>query len=113
LKTKRETYALLEQINLYYEQFQITQQKIDSWHEVLIDFSYERLQRNLLKYVTYSSFPPKICDLISTSDRISRAIPDVMETHTQLMNEQSPADEEVIKTELANIRELLGIQWED
>jgi hypothetical protein len=113
LKTKRETYALLEQINLYYEQFQITQQKIDSWHEVLLDFSYEKLQRNLLKYVTYSSFPPKICDLISASDRISRAIPDVTETYAQLMNDQPPANEEVIKTELANICNLLGIQRED
>jgi hypothetical protein len=113
LKTKRETYALLEQINLYYEQFQITQQKIDSWHEVLIDFSYEKLQRNLLKYVTYSSFPPKICDLISASDRISRAIPDVTETYAQLMNDQPSANKEVIKSELANICNLLGIKRED
>lgn len=113
MKTKRETYALLEQICLYYEQFQINQQKIDGWHEVLKDFSYDHLQGNLLKYVTHASFPPKICDLISTSDRISRAIPDAMETHTNLMNDQPPANEEVVKAELANIRKLLGIQRED
>jgi hypothetical protein len=113
LKTKRETYALLEQIYLYYEQFQINQQKIDGWHEVLKDFSYEQLHQNLVKYVTHSSFPPKICDLISTSDRISRAIPDATETDTNLMNDQPPANEEVIKAELANIRKLLGIQRED
>lgn len=113
LKTKRETYTLIELIYLYYEQFQINQQKIDSWHEALKDFSYERLHRNLLKYVTHSSFPPKICDLISTSDGRSRAIPDATETYTQLMNEQPPANEEVVKAELAKIRKLLGIQREE
>jgi hypothetical protein len=113
LKTKRETYALLEQIYLCYDQFQINQQKIDSWHEALKDFSYEPLHRNLLNYVTHSSFPPKICDLISTSDLRSRAIPDAIETYTQLIIDQPPANEEVIKAELAKIRELLGIQRED
>lgn len=113
MKTKRETYALLEQIYLYYEQFQIDQQKIDSWHEALKDFSYEPLHRNLLKYVTHSSFPPKICDLISTADRISRAIPDTTETNIQLMDDQHPASEDVVKAELAKIRKLLGIQREE
>jgi hypothetical protein len=112
LKTKRETYALLEQIYLYYEQFEINQQKIDGWHEVLKDFSYEPLHRNLVKYVMLSSFPPKICDLISTSDRLSRVIPDVTETATNLKNDQPPANEDVVKAELANIRKLLGIQRE-
>jgi Loader and inhibitor of phage G40P len=113
LKTKRETYALLEEIHLYYEQFQINQKIFDGWHEVLKDFSYERLHQNLLKYVTHASFPPKICDLISSYDKISRAIPDAMETDKNLMNAKLPANEEVIKTELANIRKLLGIQRED
>jgi hypothetical protein len=113
LKTKRETYALLEQIYLYYEQFQINQQKIDSWHQALKDFSYEQLHQNLMNYVTHSSFPPKICDLISTSDRVSRAIPDATETYIQLMNEKLPVNEEVVKAELAKIRKLLGIQRED
>lgn len=70
MKTKRETYALLEQIYLYFDQFQINQQKIDSWHEALKDFSYEQLHGNLLKFVKHSSFPPKICDLISTADEV-------------------------------------------
>jgi hypothetical protein len=113
LKTKRETYALLEQIYLYYEQFPINQQKIDSWHEALKDFSYERLHKNLLNYVTHSSFPPKICDLISTSDGCHARVPDAAETYTQLINDQPPANEEVIKAELAKIRKLLGIQREN
>jgi hypothetical protein len=113
LKTKRETYALLEQIYLYYEQFQINQQKIDGWHEALKDFSYEQLQGNLLNYVKHSSFPPKICDLISTPDRIHARVPDVTETYKQLMNDQPPANEEVIQAELAKMRKLLGIQRED
>jgi hypothetical protein len=113
LKTKRETYALLEQIYLYYEQFQINQQKIDGWHEALKDFSYERLHQNLLNYVAHSSFPPKICDLISTPDRIHTRVPDVTETYKQLMNDQPSANEEVIQAELAKMRKLLGIRRED
>jgi hypothetical protein len=112
LKTKRETYALLEQIYLYYGQFQINQQLIDSWHEALKDFSYERLHKNLLNYVTHSSFPPKICDLISTSDLRHARVPDATETYSQLINDQAPANEEVIKAELAKIRKLLGIERE-
>ncbi|OLS33395.1 hypothetical protein [Bacillus sp. MRMR6] len=82
MKTKHETYALLGQISLYYEQFEVTQEKIDSWHEALIDFSYESLHSNLLTFVTHSSFPPKICHLTSTSDQPSRAVPDMVETDT-------------------------------
>jgi hypothetical protein len=113
LKTKRETYALLEQIYLYYEQFQINQQKIDSWHQALKVFSYEQLHKNLLNYVTHSIFPPKICDFISTTAGVSRVIPDATETCSQLMNDQPQTNEEVVKLELAKIRELLGIQRVD
>jgi len=112
LKTKRETYTLLEQIYLYYEQFQINQQKIDSWHEALSEYSYERLHQNLLKYVKHSSFPPKICDLISSSDGQSRAIPNAEETYRLLMDRPCPASEEVVQVELAKMRKLLGIQRE-
>jgi hypothetical protein len=104
---------LLGQISLYYEQFEVTQEKIDSWHEALIDFSYESLHSNLLTFVTHSSFPPKICHLTSTSDQPSRAVPDTVETDTMLNDHHHPANQEVIQAEQAKIRKLLGIQREE
>lgn len=62
-------------IEVYFEQFKITQEKLDSWHLVLSNYSYERLHKNLLAFVVQSPHPPKISDLIQKSVG-GRSIPD-------------------------------------
>ena len=65
--TKKELYSLMKVIEVYFEQFTITQEKLNCWHLVLGKYSYERLHENLLKFVAHSPHPPKISDLVQTS----------------------------------------------
>lgn len=65
--TKKELYSLMKVIEIYFEQFKITQEKLDCWHLVLSKYPYERLHENLLKFVAHSPHPPKISDLVQNS----------------------------------------------
>lgn len=108
--TKRETYTLLALIAVYYEQFEVNQQKIDSWHEVLKSHGIEELRRNLLRHVEESPYPPKISDLVRKTAAVSRAIPDCRDTASIVPSAWKPASEAVVQAELAKMREILGIR---
>ncbi|MBT2690132.1 hypothetical protein J7I93_18345 [Bacillus sp. ISL-47] len=108
--TKRETYTLLALIAVYYEQFEVNQRKIDSWHEVLQSHEVEDLRRNLLLHVKESPYPPKISDLVRKSAMVSRAIPNCLDTDCIVPIAWKPASEEVVQAELAKMREILGIR---
>ncbi|MDM5227210.1 replicative helicase loader/inhibitor [Cytobacillus sp. NJ13] len=107
--TKRETYTLLALISVYYNQFEVNQQKIDYWHEVLKHHEIEDLRLNLLRHVEVSPYPPKISDLVRKSAAVSRAIPDCRDTAFIVPIPWKPASEEVVQAELAKMREILGI----
>jgi len=62
LTTKKEIYSLMKLIEVYFEQFKITQEKLDCWHLVLSKYSYEKLHGNLMVFVVHSPHPPKISD---------------------------------------------------
>jgi hypothetical protein len=62
-------------IEVYFEQFKITQEKLDCWHAVLSNYSYEMLHGNLIKFVVHSPHPPKISDLVQNSSGGGRYIP--------------------------------------
>lgn len=108
--TKRETYTLLALIAVYYEQFEVNQRKIDSWHEVLQNHEIENLRRNLLLHVEESPYPPKISDLVRKSAAVSRSIPDCWDTAYIVPPAWKPASEAVVQAELAKMREILGIR---
>ena len=57
--TKRKTFELLKKIAVFYVQFTIDQEKLNLWHKVLKDFSFEEIQQNLFSYVIGNSYPPK------------------------------------------------------
>jgi len=42
--TKRKTFELLKKIAVFYVQFTIDQEKLNLWHKVLKDFSFEEIQ---------------------------------------------------------------------
>jgi hypothetical protein len=64
LITKKELYTLMKIIEVYFDQFKITQEKLDHWYLVLSKYTYERLHNNLLEFVANSPHPPKISDLV-------------------------------------------------
>ncbi|MBM7583542.1 trans-aconitate methyltransferase [Bacillus pakistanensis] len=107
---KRETYRLLELISDYYHQFKINQKKIDIWHVVLQTYSFEEIEANLIAYVARSPYPPMLSELTRKEENISRVIPDRTDTIAILYPTSKPANEEVVQTELAKMREILGIR---
>ncbi|MEH7085420.1 hypothetical protein V7139_22140 [Neobacillus drentensis] len=74
--TKKETFSLKKLIAVYYEQFKVTQEKLDGWHVALGNNSYEKVHGNLMEFVVQSPHPPKISDLVQNSSKRGRDIPD-------------------------------------
>lgn len=114
--TKKETLELLKLIKTYFEHFEIDQERINAWARILKPENYEQIEANLIVYVKYNQFPPKVADLIKAKearkDR-SAAIPNVDETQNYLseMDKAEPTEEELeqIEQHKAKIRKLLGI----
>lgn len=114
--TKAETLELLKLIKTYFEHFEFDQTKLDAWARILKPENYEKIEANLIVYVKYNQFPPKVADLIKAketrTDR-SAAIPNVEETQSYLseLDKAEPTQEELeqIEQHKAKIRKLLGI----
>ncbi|MDR7001361.1 replicative helicase loader/inhibitor [Neobacillus niacini] len=86
---KRETFDLLKKIHVFYEQFVVDQEKLDLWHEVLKEYSLEKVQKNLFAFAQKSSVPPKVSDLTQKS---ALTIPDVEETRKIIYKRLKPAN---------------------
>ncbi|WP_312474760.1 replicative helicase loader/inhibitor [Neobacillus sp.] len=104
---KRETFELLKRIAVFYDQFVVNQEKVNLWHEVLKEYTFEEIQGNLLTFVKDSSFPPKLSDLIPKATN-SKTVPNSEETKKRTPRLE-PASEWVIQRELAKMRAILGI----
>lgn len=61
---KQELFKVLDNVHEYYDRFEVTQKRIDSWHEILKDYDFNVVMKNLKKYSTTSKFPPTIADLL-------------------------------------------------
>ncbi|WP_423798176.1 hypothetical protein [Neobacillus sp. SAB-20_R2A] len=108
---KRETFALLKMISVFYEQFSFDQEKVNLWHDALKDLTFVDMEENLLKHVRQSPFPPKVSELYISSN-VPGIVPDPDETKVILTRPYVPANREVVRKELANIRKVLGIERE-
>ena len=108
--TKREVFQLLKLISVYYDPYEIHQEKVDEWFTVLKNDSFTRLEKNLRKHVAGSPYAPRVSDLIRKPESSSRAIPNVEETIAFLYQQEKPASVEVVHESLARMREILGIR---
>lgn len=106
--TKRETFSLMARIAVYYEQFELDQKKLDSWHEVLKDCNLEELEAALQAHVSTSVYPPKIADLLKKPQE-TRVVPGPEETKRITAGNEKPASREVMQSELEKVRAILGI----
>jgi 3-dehydroquinate dehydratase len=115
--SKKETYELFSLIQDFYEQFEITQSKIVSWHSAIKDCDLETVKNNLLVYCKENIFPPKVADMIKQKPKIidrMNAIPNVQETRQYLAalsqkNQYSDEQLQSIECSKAQIRKILGI----
>ena len=108
--TKKEVFQLLKLIALYYEPYEISQEKVNEWFDVLKNESSKTLEQNLRCPASHSSYAPRISNLIRKPENGLRAIPNYEETLAFLYQPVKPASEEVIQCSLAAIREVLGIK---
>lgn len=104
---KRETFDLLIKIAVFYDQFEVNQEKVNLWHEVLKDYSLAEIQGNLYTFVKHSSNPPKLAELIIHANH-TKMVPNLEETRKST-SKLMPASETVVQRELANMRTILGI----
>ncbi|NRD79796.1 hypothetical protein HPT25_20890 [Bacillus sp. BRMEA1] len=105
---KRETFELLKQIAVFYDQFEVNQEKVNLWHQMLRDSNFEDVRNNLYTYVKESAFPPKVSDLMAKSTP-AMTTPNTDETKEIMKKRSTPAREDVVQRELANMRAILGI----
>lgn len=110
--TKRETFSLMARIAVYYEQFELDQKKLDSWHEVLKGCNLEELETALHAHVSASVYPPKIADLLKRPQE-ARVVPGPEETERITAGKENPASREVMQSELEKVRTILGIGREE
>jgi hypothetical protein len=108
--TKREVFQLLKLISVYYDPYDIHQEKVDKWFAMLKSDSFSRLEKNLRKHVAGSPYAPRVSDLIRKPEISSRAIPNVEETIAFLGQPGKRASDEVVQDSLARMREVLGIE---
>ena len=111
--TKREVFQLLKQISIYYESFELVQEKVDEWYSVLKSETLQKLEENLRNHVKHSPYPPRISELICKPENGSRAIPNGEDTKYIIYVKEKPASKEVVERSLAQIREILGIKREE
>lgn len=107
--TKRQTFSLMARIAVYYEQFELDQRRVDSWHEVLKNGNLKELEDALMTHVSTSVYPPRIADLLNKPLATSRFVPDTEETAYIVATRERPASREVVEAELAKMRKILGI----
>ncbi|WP_223593608.1 replicative helicase loader/inhibitor [Neobacillus bataviensis] len=105
---KRETFELLKQIAVFYDQFVVNQEKVNLWHEALKGYSFDEVHQNLLSFVVESTFPPKLADLVKKSPPMNMT-PSQEETMKWIIRKPPLASEEVVERHLAEMRKILGI----
>ena len=108
--TKKELFQLLQILRCYYEQFEVNQEKFDAWYRVLRLEEFDTVKKNLENYVKHSLYVPKISDLVRTEGVRTYLVPSSEETKMSLSSEIQTASADVIQTELAKMRQILGIE---
>jgi len=64
--TKKETFQILKLIQQFYERFEINQDKIDAWHDVLQAEDFNAVYSILKSVVKTNKFPPTIAEILPT-----------------------------------------------
>ena len=110
---REETKQIIRKINsLFVNSFKTDEMKfvIDTWHEILEDYEYDEVMKNLKWHIKSSSYPPKISDLVTKQEKRIQHIPNVEETKKFLESNfvENPVTPEEMQ---AIIKKTLGEKW--
>lgn len=108
--TKRELFSLMQLVREYYEQFEFDQAKLDAWYLVLKEEDFACVRERIVEYVARFPNPPRVSELMKKNTVFSRAVPDLEETEANLVVSVRRASAEVVRDQLAKMREILGIR---
>ena len=110
---KREVFQLLKLIAVYYDSFELQQEKVDEWYCVLQGEPFQWIKENLRRHVARSPYPPRVSELVCKPENGHAPFP-IMRIHDSSSKfKERPASKEVVEQSLAQIREILGIQERD
>ncbi|EJC6459520.1 TPA: hypothetical protein O2E65_001645 [Listeria monocytogenes] len=89
-----ETIELLQLINAVYPQFELTEQKVATWIELLKDGHFQKSKEALLTYIKNKKFPPTIADFLIIENDLSKKTTDFIEQMKTEIISNPPALEE-------------------
>lgn len=107
----------MQTIQTHWPNFDLSQQKIDSWHEFLKDSEFDIVSDNLKNYIKNNRYEPKVSDLLKPAKvERERYIPSVEDTKAIIQKQeeaeqqaQSDPDAEAAKLKArAEINKMLG-----
>lgn len=61
--TKAEAFEILETIQCFYPNFEITQKKIDTWSKILKNDDFQTVMNRVERHATEKKFSPTIVDI--------------------------------------------------
>ena len=115
----KQTAIIIEKISFLYPSFVRDESKLReiilTWHEILEDYEFDIVMKNLKWHIKSSKFPPKISDLITQEEKRIQNIPGIEETKKKLDEQKNwrvknPLTDEQ-KREM--MLEILGKEWVD
>ncbi|MGU3438761.1 hypothetical protein ACLBXI_01410 [Bacillus cereus] len=112
--TKKETFELLKMIHAVFTNFDITQEKIDTWTVILKEYESEEIQANYIAYIKTAKFAPKPSDIIKIKHqehKEHKVAPNIQETkaYWSKYNQDQLATKEEREVYLKEMRSILGI----
>jgi hypothetical protein len=61
---KEQVFEILSHIKLFYERFEVTQEKLNAWHNILEDEDFNAVYSILKGVVKTNKFPPTIAEIL-------------------------------------------------
>ncbi|EOQ18641.1 replicative helicase loader/inhibitor [Bacillus cereus] len=109
---KKETFELLKMIHAVFTNFDITQEKIDTWNVILKEYEFEEIQANYIAYIKTAKFAPKPSDMIKNKNQEHKVAPNIQETkaYWSKYTKEALATKEEREMYLKEMRNILGIE---
>ncbi|MEN3134139.1 replicative helicase loader/inhibitor [Bacillus cereus] len=109
---KKETFELLKMIQAVFTNFDITQEKIDTWTVILKEYEFEEIKANYIAYIQTAKFAPKPSDIIKIKNQEHKVAPNIQETRAywSKYKQDSLATKEEREFHLKEMRNILGIE---
>jgi hypothetical protein len=61
---KKQVITLMKVINNCYQNFDVTEEKVNTWAAIMADVPFEKAQKNLMTHIKSNSFVPTPADII-------------------------------------------------